>query len=238
MCQFLSFITTKDGRRLYAPERRTPNCNYDSHSYIARRYNITDADEPNFYEYAPIGDRLDLDASPLNRVESLFDLQQWARSLPYDQITPELVIKSIIHPLEISRGPVTEQEVLMLKKWQSVRASMMNNVVHCVHGSACDSVWGASVADSVRISVWRSLWDSIWRSVGGDVGDSVVDIVWAYISSFFNLPQWKYVDHEKNKNPFQCCVDLWESGLVPSFDGTVWRLHSGENAEVVYESRD
>jgi hypothetical protein len=30
-------------------------------------------------------------------------------------------------------------------------------------------------------------------------------------------------------------MKLWEAGLVPSFDGKVWRLHSGKSADIVYE---
>jgi len=30
-------------------------------------------------------------------------------------------------------------------------------------------------------------------------------------------------------------VQLWELGLVPSFDGKVWRLHGGEKAAVLFE---
>jgi hypothetical protein len=60
--------------------------------------------------------------------------------------------------------------------------------------------------------------------------------VLAYISSLFpNVKEWKYIDHEAGINPFQPCIDLWLSGFVPSFDGKTWRLHSGKNAEIVYE---
>ena len=79
----------------------------------------------------------------------------------------------------------------------------------------------AIVWDSVRDSVGASVRDSVWASVG----DSVWASVWAYISSFFDI-QYKY--------DFSPAIKLWERGLVPSFDGTTWRLHSGENAEVVY----
>jgi hypothetical protein len=68
----------------------------------------------------------------------------------------------------------------------------------------------ASVSDSVRASVWDSAWNSIW----------------AYCSSFFDIPY--AVDMSAAKK-------LWEAGLVPSFDGTTWRLHSGKSADVVYE---
>ena len=55
---------------------------------------------------------------------------------------------------------------------------------------------------------------------------SVRDSVYGYISSFFAI---------KYQRDFSSIVKLWESGLVPSFDGTIWRLHSGKNADVVYE---
>jgi len=60
--------------------------------------------------------------------------------------------------------------------------------------------------------------------------------VWAYISSLFpNIKKWKYIEHKEGVNPFQSSIDLWHMGLVPSFDGKVWRLHKGKKAEVVLE---
>ena len=72
----------------------------------------------------------------------------------------------------------------------------------------------ASVRDLVGASVWASVRDSVWASV------------WAYISSFFAI-NYKY--------NFSSVANLWNAGLVPSFDGETWRLHSSENADVVYE---
>jgi hypothetical protein len=68
----------------------------------------------------------------------------------------------------------------------------------------------ASAPDSVRASVWALVWDSVW----------------AYVSSFFAI---------KYKHDFSPCVRLWGRGLVPSFDGTTWRLHSGRKMAVVHE---
>jgi hypothetical protein len=87
---------------------------------------------------------------------------------------------------------------------------------------------------------WDSVWNSVWYSVGASVWDSVrysaMDCFYAYVSSLFpNIKKWKYVDHEEGVNPFQCGIDLWHMGLVPSFDGNVWRLHKGKKAEVVLE---
>ena len=75
-----------------------------------------------------------------------------------------------------------------------------------------------------------------WDSVGDSVGDSV----WAYVGSLFPLSEWKYIDYknplfEKGKYPFQSVVDLWKLGLVPSWDGKVWRLHGGEKAEILWK---
>jgi len=80
-----------------------------------------------------------------------------------------------------------------------------------------------SVGDSVGASVWDSVWDSVWASI------------WAYVSSYFDLKKWKYIDHAKGINPFQPCIDLWNSGFVPTFDGRKWRLHSNKGADIVYE---
>ena len=83
------------------------------------------------------------------------------------------------------------------------------------------SAWalvGSSVGASVR--------DSVWASVRVSVGNSVWNSVVAYIGSFFDIDY---------KFDFSSAVKLWDDGLVPSFDGETWRLHSSENADVVYE---
>ena len=75
-------------------------------------------------------------------------------------------------------------------------------------------------------------WDSVWASVRDSVGDSV----WAYVSSLFpNIKKWKGINHADGVNPFQSGIDLWMMGLIPSFDGNVWRLHKGEKMDVVLE---
>ena len=73
-----------------------------------------------------------------------------------------------------------------------------------------------------------------WDLVGGSVGSSVWGSVGAYAGSFFKTPVWKHVKHPKGKYPFQPLVTLWNQGLVPSFDGTTWRLHGGPKAAVLF----
>ena len=115
-----------------------------------------------------------------------------------------LVRKPTVNPLtDIKAGPVTKESLKLLKEWASVR-------------------------DSVRDSVVDSVWDS--------VGASVWDSVGAYQGSLFNLPRTAWQGTETIKTagyPFESSVKLWEAGLVPSFDGQVWRLHAEPNAGVV-----
>ena len=131
------------------------------------------------------------------------------------------------NPLLIKRGKVTKEEIELLKQFISVRGSVWGSVWQSVE----ESVWGGvrqSVERSVQGSVWGSVWQSVWRSVE--------DISYAYLSSiFFGVKKWKGVKHKAGENPFQSGIDLWNRGLVPSFDGKTWRLHSGINAKIVYE---
>jgi hypothetical protein len=82
---------------------------------------------------------------------------------------------------------------------------------------------------------WASVGASVWDSVGASVGDSVGDSVGAYVGSFFKLPSWKFDGKTVKRYPFRAGADLWEAGLVPSFDGKTWRLHAGPDAKIVYE---
>jgi hypothetical protein len=150
-----------------------------------------------------------------------------------------------LNPLtDVEHGEVTDVDIENLKKWSSIRASVGDSVGDSVRASVGDSV-GDSVWASVRDSVWASVWVSVWASirdsvrasVRDSVGDSVRASVGAYISSIFpNIKKWEGIGHEEGVNPFQSGIDLWNRGLVPSFDGiNTWRLHAGKDAKVVYE---
>ena len=120
-----------------------------------------------------------------------------------------------VNPLKLNKPFDKEKALKLLEEWDSMRDSVRASV-------------GASVRDSAWASVWDSVLDSVWDSVG--------DSVRAYTSSLFpSIKKWKYKNHEEGVNPFQSGIDLWNMGLVPSFDGAVWRLHKGEYAEVVLE---
>jgi hypothetical protein len=140
-----------------------------------------------------------------------------------------------VHPLKLVAPTITNTELSLLQSWDSVRDSVGASVGASVWASVGDSVW-ASVGDSVWASVWDSVWDSVWASVGDSVRASVGDSVRAYIGSLFpKIKTWKYTPTNIQGYPYQSCVNLWHKGIVPSFDGEIWRLHTGLNARVAYE---
>ena len=160
-------------------------------------------------------------------------LEKWAEKV-YTFNVEEA--KKPIHPFKIKPPKkITRKYISLVKKWDSVGASVGASVWASVWDSVRASV-GASVWASVGDSVWDSVGDSVWDSVGDSVGASV----WAYIGSLFPIEEWKYIDYKnplfkKGEYPFQSLVDLWKAGLVPSFDGKVWRLHGGKKGEVLWE---
>jgi len=159
-----------------------------------------------------------------------------------------LIRKPIVNPFDITPPTtITEEHIALLREWASVRDSVGASVWDSVRASVWASVWDsvrASVRDSVRDSVRASVWDSVWASARAYVRASVWDSVWAfvgaYLGSFFNLPraEWKYTEHIKTPDyPFAMAIRLWELGLVPSFDGTIWRLHGGKMAAILWEGK-
>jgi hypothetical protein len=149
-----------------------------------------------------------------------------------------LIKKEIVHPFEINPPEVTEEHISWLREWDSVGGSVVDSVGASVGDSVGDSVWasvwasvGGSVVDSVGASVGDSVGDSVWASVWA----SVVDSVWASVGSCFQLPVWKGIKYKKGVYPFASSVNLWEAGLVPSFDGKIWRLHGGKKAAILFE---
>ena len=217
MCNFFSFLTTDKGDYLYLNAEQRKKLVFDrvdSHSKIAEVYYEKNKGKLiNAYEYNPLTKQLVLDAK--NFEEDLSNVKDWCLNLDFKKVVPELIIKPIINPFDIDCKEVTQQDIDNLNKWASV---------------------GASVWASVRDSVWASVRDSVWDSVRASVGASVRASVWAYTTSFFNLDgKWQGFENVKG-NPFQSCIDLWGKGLVPSFDGQMWRLHSKNG--VVYESKN
>jgi hypothetical protein len=229
MCKFFSSVSNGDGNLMYfnALQRKDVKLkkkyeSFDSHTSIADHYGYVGKKEDvlNKYEYNPLTKLFTVDQLN-NEVDDSKLIEKFCLELDFKSVVPELIIKPIFNPIiGGSDQSVSPEHLILLKQWDSVWASVKDSVGDSVR----DSVWA-----SVWASVWDSVGDSVWASVRDSVGDSVRASVWAsvwaYQSSFFNLQKWQYIKHKKGCNPFQSCIDLWDAGLVPSYDGTNWRLH-------------
>jgi len=208
MCNFFSFVTD--------PERRAGKRFY--YSWPQRQ---EEEDDDRHDSHTAICTKYGLDEDTCNKYEynpltGYFNVDD-ANSPVNDSVQAEewvrqMDFKQVVEPLIIKKivNPFLDMPKVDV-------AEERHMVLLKEWASVRDSV-GASVRDSVRDSVWASVRDSVW--------DSVWASVWAYISSFFNI---------QYAHDFSCAVKLWEEGIVPSFDGTTWRLHSGKSADVIYE---
>ena len=218
MCKFFSFVTDPVGHPAeyyhFDWEYRKAHLDddgVDSHSHICAHFAL-DEDRCNKYEFDPLTKMFTVDQINSKRDDSEA-AEKWANRLNFKEIVEPLTIKPIVNPFELPEvAEVTAEHLQWLSEWASVWASVR-----------------ASVRDSVGASVRASIWDSVGDSVWASVGYSVRDSVGAYMSTFFS------VEYQHN---YSSAVKLWESGLVPSFDGKVWRLHTGIDAHVVYEERE
>ena len=216
MCRFYSFLTDEKGNR-YGMDHQVrfdirngkSDLRADSHASIAKLWNI-DEDKCNKYEFNPLTKKLILDMQNLSfNDKKLIDIDELMDEVK--EAVPELIIKPIINPLKDIKfeGEITDEIIGMVKEWSKVRNSVEN------------SVWG-SVWNSARDSVSDSVGNSVWYSVR----DSVGNFIYAYISSFFDIA-YPY--------DFSPAIKLWNMGLVPSFDGEIWRLHSYKG--IVWEGK-
>ena len=235
MCQFFSFVTDPVGHPAeyyhFDWEYRKAHLDdngLDSHSHICAHFKLNE-DRCNKYEFNPLTKAFTIDQINSKRDDSEA-AEKWANRLNFKEIVEPLIVKPIVNPFKLPKvEKPTDEQIGWLKDWSSVVDSVGDSVWYSVWNSVGDLVW-ASVRASVWASVWNSVGDSVgasvWASVWSSIWNSVKNSVWAYASSFFAIDF---------KHDFSSAVKLWESGLVPSFDGTMWRLHSGKNADIVYE---
>lgn len=261
MCKFFSLVSDGNGNIFYfdyairkqiiegtLKHKNNFIKSTDSHTSICAIYGL-DEDKTNKWEYN-VFDKV-LSKDQINTSNDYEQVYQKVTSLDFKNIVPELIIKPIINPFrDIAKvETVTQEQIQLLNNWAAVWAAVSASVWDTVRDTVGDFM-GESVWDSVRACVWDTMRDStavdVWYSVSDSVRPSVWnsmrDSVWAsvsaYFSSFFKLKEWKYTNNEPFINPFQSGIELWEMGLVPSFDGKIWRLHSGKNADIVYEMKN
>jgi len=144
-----------------------------------------------------------------------------------------------INPFNIDAPEVSDYELNLLKNW--------SKIYDLANDSVCDSIT-SSTWETAGMFVWNLIRDSIWTLVrrkivspfpipdGFLIWDWVFSSARAYMGSLFPcIKKWKYIKHKRGEYPFQSAVDLWKSGLVPSFNGYRWKLYTGKDARVVWK---
>ena len=157
-----------------------------------------------------------------------------------------LKIKPYIHPLEVQRPffqEPTEKEFQWLNEWKLIclnGVSAIKEEVEQILGKDFLSVVEdnqsrgyPTVFMEVQNTIMKSVNDrrtelnQAWGKVGWDnVMPTLYRAHYGHCSTFFNIPF---------TTDYSSVAQLWEAGLVPSYDGTVWRLHAGKEAKIVYE---
>ena len=216
MCKFFSIVSDAKGNFYYFDWKQRQEIlkgkikeSADSHTSIADFYGFKGQkeDKLNKYEYNPFTKQFTVDQ--INTFDDSKEVEKFCKKLDFKEIVPVNFDKKIINPFkDRSILEITDEDIELLKQWASVRAS----------------VW-ASVRASVSASVSASVRASVWASVSASVSASVWASVWDYISSFVDI---------KYKYDFSSAIKLWEKGLVPSFDGKIWRLH-GKGGKILKE---
>lgn len=204
--------------------------NADSHSSISTYFGLND-DLVNKYEFRPLDRKFIIDQRNVEDDSEI--VRKKVQKLDFKRLAPpELIFKPIVNPFKDRKAKrVSKKDIELLKKWSSIRVSVGVSVRDSVEDSVRGSIW-ASIGRSIWASIGSSIWDSVKDSIGDSIGDSVRDSIGdsigdsirAYISSFFNLKKWNYIERKEGENPFQPSIDLWERGIVPAFVGEEWLL--------------
>ena len=248
MCKFFSLVSDGNGKIMYFDWEirkkilaKELNYEHDSHTSIADYfgYKAEKEDTLNKYEYNPLTKEFKIDQ--LNTVDDSLKVKEFCLNLDFKTIVPQLIIKPIVNPLSITVNKITIEDLKLLKQWDSVRDSVGYSVRDSVGALVRDSIGDSvrdsigdsvgtsvrdSVGDSVGTSVWTSVWTSVRESVWTSVRDSVWTSIWAYASTFVDI---------KYNHAFTSINKLWERGIVPSYDGKIWRLHTGMKADIIMQ---
>jgi len=246
MCDFFSFCS--DGKKKYYfdwTDRTTlKDLNFDSHASIAKHF-LLNEDDLNKYEYNLFIKQLTVDN--LCCMENKEDVQFWCDNLNWKEVIEPLIVKPIVNPLLLETKISVGEAIKPLKKWQVIYSTIYSaayssaaseiysevySAVTLAIGSAANSIVYSAVALAAGAAVYSAVASAIYSAIhlnaGSAVYSAVYSALWAYISSLFDI-QYKY--------DFSSAIKLWESGYIPSFDGTTWRLHCGKKAKIVWEEK-
>lgn len=138
----------------------------------------------------------------------------------YTQIAPAVI------PLQLQEPKITDEEIELLKQWSLLWRSVYTSI------PALIPIWlwywvGAVMAPPLGDPVAKAVFEVAYTSHTSILG-TVAAAMWAFMGSLFP-------GIRADGYAFQPVVDLWKRGIIASFDGEIWRLHTGRKAEIVWE---
>lgn len=127
----------------------------------------------------------------------------------------------------------------------STLVSQWDLVWHSISLSLWPSI-GGTIQTGVHKTTMRSLYTPMVCLVGDSIEyfdmkpskrysvlTSIEAAIYGYISGLFpRIRLWRHAE-VLGPYPWKSLLTMWHSGYVPSFDGEVWRVHTGPKARIV-----
>jgi hypothetical protein len=172
-------------------EANNEKINPDTSTFIFNHFEIKASEQKNWsmYHYSPVADIFTVCSAVEGHNEKVAEI--WAKSLNFEKIIPNLIVKNIINPLSGNPKKVTNEVVYVFKKWIKIYNSQFMSATKQFHeylDEVGTSVWYAVshyVIDKLGFDIQKTLYESLWDNmIDKDKRDdaiySIFDSLWSY----------------------------------------------------------
>ena len=154
------------------------------------------------------------------------NFEEWKK-----EVYSEINLKEAINPVNPANLPevkgITKEHITLLKRWS--KECVYDRELYLGFGlfSVKNKVWFSAELKLINPSATNLASDSINpRCSSRFTCWSLHYLRDIYLMSLFRESRKRYM--------YKNAVRLWKMGLVPSFDGKYWRLHSGDKGKIVF----
>lgn len=249
MCKFFGLVSDGKGKPYYFDwnlrkkvlSGELETYNPDSHTSIAEYFGFKGRkeDKLNKYEYNPFTKKLSIEQ--INGKDDSKEIGHFCKTLNFKKIVRPLVIKPIIYPFDIEPPKINKKHIELVLDWIGIRSNAIRNIWEQVTdtidikvGETVRYIFGYNACVGAGDRIYSDIGDSIFSDP--DIVDisfrhvrhlrnSIFDSVSAYYATFFDI-KYRY-----DLSPAQ---KLWNMGLIPAFDGDIWRLYGGKRTKVLW----
>lgn len=225
--EFFSFLTDGKGKISYIGNKNTehPEIRGNGEDDF---YNIAEEcfgdknlhGNYNCVEYNPFTQNFHYWETPLS--DDREELQRLALTTDYftkivKELAPDMIIKPFVNPLKEGtfNGKITLKTIKLLVDWMRIEKSMdVYQKVMPFFWDSEDDKW-CTIEGSIYAMIRSNEWKEFYENTKNMIDCYLWDAFRAYMTSFFKTIKIDGVEYGEGNNPFQCCVDLWEMGLIP-----------------------